>query len=268
METGVGEQVEEKFFVAHGITSRNGKSCLFESISHCLGDYCISVNSETFCMSKSKDGSSPKPDLLRFCAKRMIVTSEVRQDCSLNTVLLKQCTGNDTLTARGLYTNEYIEFRNNATIFILSNFTLNIDDQSIFNSNRINVIEFSKHFPDELQDVTLKTKFRSKEATEYILKWAVEGLKKYQKNGLKMNEKISKAIADYQYSCDSIQQFIDQKIIPVNFKNQTIVGIKLIELRKKYVVFAQEAGIKPLGLRDFREELIKRGIEIKSKNHQ
>ncbi len=95
----------------------------------------------------------------------------------INTELIKSLTGRDKITARMLYGKEF-EFVPQFKLYINTNYLPRIIDDTIFASNRINVIEFNKHFSEEEQDKTLKSKLREPDNLSGILNWFLLGWKR------------------------------------------------------------------------------------------
>ena len=84
-------------------------------------------------------------------------------------------------------------------------------DKSLFASDRVRVIEFTKHFTAEERDETLKDEFRSPEAMKGIFAWLVEGYFKYRRFGLRMSPAMQKVIRQYEKDNDLVLQFLEEK---------------------------------------------------------
>ena len=125
--------------------------------------------------------------------------------------LTKRLTGNDTITARYLHENSF-EFRPNFKIFINTNHRPNITDLTLFESGRIKIIPFDRHFEENEQDKDLKSTFAKPENMSGILNWMLEGYKLFRSQGLAMPDSVVQATTDYQIFSDKMGQFFDECI--------------------------------------------------------
>ena len=207
-----GDVKEEEFYILYGPTSRNGKSTVLETISHLLGGtdgYAVNVAKETFSGKTTRSGSGANGDIARLAGARMAVTSEFPPNMSVNTELIKTLTGRDKITARKIYEKE-IEFYPQFKLFINTNYLPCINDDTLFESNRVNVIEFNKHFTEEEQDKELKTLLRKEDNLNGILNWLLEGLRLSREQGMIPPQSVIEATARFRKNCDKIGCFIDE----------------------------------------------------------
>jgi putative DNA primase/helicase len=77
--------------------------------------------------------------------------------------------------------------------------------------DRIKFVPFTVRIPDEKQDKELLPKLKAEAAG--IMRWAVEGLAKYQEHGLQEPDTISKATAEYREEQDVLGQFLSAKCV-------------------------------------------------------
>ena len=82
----------------YGPKGNNGKSTLVETISRLLGPYALKSPTEMV-MTKAYRGGIPN-DIARLRGVRFTVTNEVDEGMMLSESVVKDLTGNDTLTAR------------------------------------------------------------------------------------------------------------------------------------------------------------------------
>ncbi|MBQ9325251.1 MAG: DNA primase, partial [Clostridia bacterium] len=75
------------------------------------------------------------------------------------------------MAARFLHENSF-EFDLQAKIFIDTNHLPNVTDQTLFESGRIKIIPFNRHFEEHEQDKTLKATLTDEEALSGIFNWA------------------------------------------------------------------------------------------------
>ena len=208
----LGINREECMFLAYGKT-RSGKGTLFNTIAKVLGmgsenGYGGSVNSSLVCESKfkDKDYNAPEPMLADTVGLRYITLSETKQGAKLDVNAIKSLTGRDPRKTRQLHCPAFT-FTPQFTMWLSTNFLPKVNDDTLFKSDRIWVIEFNKHFEDDNRDYSLKEIFEDKDNQSVILKWLLDGYKMYTEVGLKPPACVKEATARYARINDRILCF-------------------------------------------------------------
>lgn len=202
----------ETCFILYGATTRNGKSTLVSTISYMLGDsngYARAAQPEVLAVRKNKDSRNASEDIARLAGCRFLNVSEPPQSMAFDAALLKTLTGRDTITARFLFQGSF-EYVPQFTLFINTNYLPKVLDETLFTSNRINVIEFNRHFTPEEQDITLKDRLRTDQNISGLFNWCIEGLKLFRQEGLKPPMSVGIATRQYAQQSDKIGNFIDE----------------------------------------------------------
>ena len=179
----------------YGPTSRNGKGTLGESLMYMLGGaegYGLSMPPEVLAQKKNKDSRTASGDIARLNGCRFVIASEPPRRMLLDSALLKTLLGRDTITARHLYEREF-QFIPSFKLVIGTNYLPLIQDDSVFSSGRVNVIEFPRHFEPQEQDRELKDKLRAPENVAAIFNWCWEGLRLYREIGAEPPEAVKAA---------------------------------------------------------------------------
>ncbi|SDZ40055.1 putative DNA primase/helicase [Proteiniborus ethanoligenes] len=248
-----GDTSEEKLFFAYGPPA-TGKSTLFAAIKSALGDYTATTDFETFLERKGNSG--PRNDIARLAGKRFVLGSEVDEGKKLAESLVKQITGNDTITARFLH-QEFFEFQPKMKLWLAANFRprVNANDDAMW--RRILQAPFTVHIPKEERDPNLK-KFLSnpEQGGPVILAWLVEGCLKWQREGLKVPKIVEDFTAEYKEEMDPLKDFfIDCCVInPLAKANNT-------QLWEEYENWCRDNGEKfPLGRKKFKQRLESKGF--------
>ncbi len=200
---------EDTMFILYGESTRNGKTTLIETLLKMLGDYGKQATPETFAVKKIVDSRAASGDLARLRCARIVNSSELPKEMVLDSAKLKTLTGGDTITVRNLYTNEF-EYKPEFKIFLTTNHLPQITDDTIWQSHRVNVISFNRHFSQEEQDKNLKTKLCQKDVLSGIFNWCIEGLKAYRAEGLNPPVCILTDNEKYQKGCDYISLFLSE----------------------------------------------------------
>ena len=203
---------EECMFLAYGRT-RSGKGTLFNTIAKVLGmgtenGYGGSINSSLVCESKfkDKDYNAPEPMLADTVGIRYLTLSETKKGAMLDVNAIKSLTGRDPRKTRQLHCPAFT-FTPQFTMWLSTNFLPKVNDDSLFNSDRIWVIEFNKHFEEDARDFSLKELFDQPESQSVILKWLLDGYVMYLEEGLNPPACVREATARYARINDRVLCF-------------------------------------------------------------
>ena len=147
-----GDATGKYMVFMYGPKGNNGKSTLVETIMRLLGPYAMKSPSEMI-MAKSYSGGIPN-DIARLRGVRFTVTNEVDEGMTLSESVIKDLTGNDTLTARFMRA-EYFDFTPTHKLWIYGNHKPDIrgTDKAIW--DRVKTIEFNIEIPEEERDPLL-----------------------------------------------------------------------------------------------------------------
>jgi len=223
-----GDISEQSMFILYG-TGANGKSTFLNVITRILGDYATTTYAETF-MKRSND--SLTNDIARLRGTRFVTTTETEQGKRLSEHLIKQATGNDQLTARFLY-GEHFNFLPTFKIFMASNHkpVIKGTDHGIW--RRIKLIPFTTLITEEKMDRNLEQKLMEEKSG--ILNWLIEGVLRWQKEGLNTPSIVLNATDEYRGEMDVIGNFINERCV-----QQAGVMIRARELFKVYQDWCDE----------------------------
>jgi putative DNA primase/helicase len=193
----------------YGPTTRNGKTTAIETILRVMGEYGRSAKPDMLASNfRGASNNGPSEDVARLAGARFVGISEMEQKLTINASLTKQLTGNGSITARFLHENSF-EFHLQAKIFIDTNHLPNVNDQTLFESGRLKIIPFTRHFEDHEQDKTLKTTLSDPENLSGILNWCIEGYRLFKREGLEEPKEVKDATAQYRQDSDRFAQFAD-----------------------------------------------------------
>jgi P4 family phage/plasmid primase-like protien len=121
--------------------------------------------------------------------------------------LIKNFTGNDAITARFLHQSEFT-FYPKFKLICNTNYLPLVTDTTVFKSDRVQVIPFTKHFEESEQDKQLKNKLSSNESLSGILDWCIRGWLLFNQEGLTEPETIRTSTVEYAQSSDKLENFI------------------------------------------------------------
>ncbi|HKR61050.1 MAG TPA: phage/plasmid primase, P4 family, partial [Pyrinomonadaceae bacterium] len=203
-----GDTREQCLFVFYG-HGANGKSTFVEVVGALLGDYALKTPMTTFVQPKMERSSN---DLARMRGARVVAASEIGPDAALNVSLIKELTGQDTITSRFLY-GEFFQYRPQFKVVLTVNELPEICggcDEAI--RRRLCVVPFTATFMNETRDNTLAPKLMIE--LSGILAWAVQGNLRWQANGLQRPESVARATNAYLSQIDALGEFLGSATRP------------------------------------------------------
>ena len=244
-----GDTRYEALFILYGATTRNGKGTCMETFLKITGDYGKVARPETIGMKLNNSSTGPTEDIARLAGARFVNISEPDKKLKLSAALVKTLTGNDTVNARFLHENSF-DFRPQFKIFINTNYLPQVTDITLFNSGRVNIIPFNRHFKSQEQDKGLKNEFAKSENLSGILNWCIEGYKKLQMDGFEIPRSVIIATQSYQHDSDKIGLFIEECLIKDNTRE-----VRSSYVYKAYSNWCEDNGFGTENMRNFKASL-------------
>lgn len=250
-----GSTAEQCAFFLYG-TGRNGKSTFIDVIRDVFGDYAANIQPETI-MVKSSQSNAINSDIARLKGARLVTSVEPNEGVRLNEGLLKQLTGDDTVTARKLYSEEF-EFKPEFKLWMATNHKPIIRGTDTGIWRRIHMIPFNVQIPEDKVDKNLTHKLKA-EMTG-IFKWCIDGCLMWQREGLQMPAAVLKSVREYRREMDVISAFIEDKC--------TLEGtVQASMLYAAYASWADSNNEYCMSNTKFSTELAKRFEKIKGRNY-
>lgn len=250
-----GSTTEQCAFFLYG-TGRNGKSTFIDIIRDIFGDYAANIQPETI-MVRSNQSTAINSDIARLKGARLVTSVEPNEGVRINEGLLKQLTGDDTVTARKLYGDEF-EFKPEFKLWMATNHKPVIRGTDTGIWRRIHMIPFTVQIPEEKIDRRLKYKL-SAELTG-IFRWAVEGCLLWQKEGLKMPRAVLEEVREYRREMDVISAFVEDKCTVGKG-----LSVKSSQLFAAYLNWAEQNNEYRMSSTKFGMELAKRFEKVKGR---
>lgn len=203
-----GGNPEAVMFICYGPTSRNGKTVLFNTILHAIGDYGTQVNPQFLCDNRN-DANGTNDELANLVGKRLVYMAEPPSDAVLSDTKVKSYTGNDRISTSRKFGPNFV-FSPEFTMFMSCNKLPKVKDNAIFLSGRVIIIPFNRHFTREERDPHLESYFIHKEEIQKgVLEWLTDGYYMYKKEGLVIPESVRKANEKYRENeQDTLDRFI------------------------------------------------------------
>ena len=244
-----GDTRHECMTILYGVTTRNGKGTLCESVLKVLGDYGCASRPETIAMKSYTNGSQPSEDVARLAGVRFVNIPEPGKGMVLDAAKVKAMTGNDTLNARFLHENSF-DFQPQFKIYVNTNFLPVINDMTLFSSDRIIIIPFDRHFDEHSRDTTLKRQFAEEGVQSAILNWLLEGYQLLRSEGLQLPGSVKAATDRYQHDSDKMALFFEDNLVEDSTAEELTSTVYA-----RYKGWCQENGCYPEGMKNFKQGL-------------
>jgi P4 family phage/plasmid primase-like protien len=244
------ENPEQIMAILYGI-GKNGKSVTIGALARVWGDYAVNIAAESLMVRR---GDGPRSDLARLHGARLVTASEGESGAYLAESVVKQLTGDDAITVRRLYENEF-EFRPGAKIFLATNHEPRIrgTDEGIW--RRLWLLPFTVTIPEDGRDPGILDKLEAEGSG--ILNWCIEGLRRYQANGCRLAPpaKVVAATARFRSESDMVGRFLAQAM-----KTDPMGTIERTALYKIYLKWCEDEGERPVSNRAVIKYLRERGF--------
>ena len=253
-----GDASTETLFLLQG-DGGSGKTTLTEATAKVLGDYAVKMNFDSFCTSKS--GRSPggaSPDLLRLRGSRMAYASEGDQSARLDAGKVKELTGNEPITARGLYAPP-ITFPQTWKLWLVSNYDPKCDSDDTGIWRRMLKIHFSE-IPEAERDPGIKDALVNEpEAQKALLAWLVRGCIEWQqrgggRKGLAPPESVTALTDAYRVKQDALGEWWDELLATVA-EPDADASAPSSQIRQNYEQWCEENGARAVHAKRFADYL-------------
>lgn len=202
-----GNTSEQCAFFLYG-TGRNGKSTFLEVVRRIMGDYATNIQPESIMIRSSNN--SANSDIARLKGARFVTSVEPNEGMRLNEGLLKQITGDDVITARKLYGDEF-EFRPEFKLWMATNHKPTIRGTDLGIWRRIHIIPFLITIPDEKVDKHLSEKLMQE--LPDIFAWIAQGYTLWKSEGLRKPKVIEDAVEEYRNEMDVVSAFLSSDYV-------------------------------------------------------
>jgi P4 family phage/plasmid primase-like protien len=246
-----GDTSEQVLFIAWGLGS-NGKSTLFRTIQHILGDYARSVAKDAL-MKRNGKGDTHPTAIANLVGCRFALLQETEEGRQLDASAIKWVTGGDKITARFLY-RDYFEFFPEFKVWLVTNYKPAVADTTYAFWRRLILIPFRAIFDEKQRDREMPNKLWAER--DSILTWLVQGCLRWQEDGLNPPKVIVEATKEYQTEMDVLQQWLEECCV-ADPKAET----RFADLYASYTEWCKERDETPVSKRKFGERLSEKWYE-------
>ena len=216
-----GSFQQEKFFILAGEKGggANGKSTLLNLLEKAIGDYAYTLP-VAFITQKRAASNGATPEIYKTKGKRVVLMQEPNEGDKINVGKLKEMTGNDTISCRGLYKDQ-VEFKPQFTIFLACNYVPEVTSNDDGTWRRIRLIEFKSRFMDNPDpnkpnqfklDYSIKGKLEKWKSTFVSMLLDIR-IRLARENKIIESKIIDDATKRFYMEQDLISQFINDKVV-------------------------------------------------------
>jgi putative DNA primase/helicase len=199
--SATGITSEQCMFIHHG-PGANGKSTFQESVTAALGDYAMRTPTETLLVKRPGGVSN---DVARLKGARYVTASETEEGRRLAESLVKDLTGQDTISARFMWA-EFFDFKPTHALHLSTNHKPEIRGTDAAIWRRIRLIPWAVTIPPGEQDRRLAERLRDE--LPGVLAWLVRGCLEWQREGLQAPEEVRQATRAYRAEMDVLAAFL------------------------------------------------------------
>ena len=209
-----GENSQEIISILTGC-GRNGKSKVMNLMEKTLGEYYENI-SASLLTNEQPSADKPRPELLTIMKKRFIVASEPEADRKINSSFVKLLTGNDNISARGLYKNDVITFIPQFNIYLLCNDIPQFDKNDDAIWDRCRCIEFPMKFVknpigDNQSQIDYNIKNKLKKWGLDMILLLIQHYKEFLVTGLNPTKKVLRFTKQTREENDIYKVFLEEK---------------------------------------------------------
>jgi putative DNA primase/helicase len=260
-----GDVREDSLAIAYG-GGGNGKTLFFSALLDTIGpDYSGTVPPELLMETRNEQHPTIKADLF---GKRLMVAAETGEGRRLNESRIKALTGRDPVKARRMR-EDFWWFDPTHKLVLFTNHKPEIrgTDHGIW--RRLALWPFGVTFWDPDKGETGKPELRAdkglpdklKAERPGILAWLVAGCLEWQRDGLRMPEKVRAATAEYRAAQDVLAAFVaDCCLTGPNY------SCPATPLYNAYRAWAKDAHEDEISQRRFGDTMSERGYERYTSN--
>ncbi len=252
-----GATSEAVMLILHGQGS-NGKSILLDVLAHVLGPYAAEAAPTAFVATRNVDAA--RSDLAALRGTRFVTATETSETCRLDMSVIKRVTGGDAITARFLH-QEFFSYRPQFKLLMATNHEPEVTSADSGTWRRLLelpfLVRFGKPgFPPKANKDHLTAELKEERAG--ILNWAIQGVLRWQQDGLSRPADVVAATEEYEEGQDVLADFMAECV--EEFAHRAGVRVPKRDLYNRYVQWAEHNHIRPLGVKNFGQRIKARGV--------
>ncbi|UQA94945.1 phage/plasmid primase, P4 family [Streptomyces halobius] len=236
---GISGYGVERIFVMHVGPTTNGKTTFTTALENVFREAVKRADASLF--QKRRESGGPRADVVGLRGRRLVISSEWPANMPLDQALMKAVTGDQTITARGVYARSEITFKPVCLVQVDTNYVPDVDATDAALWQRVRVVPWGEDFRGR-EDRHLQATLRQER--EGIAAWAVRGavawFKAYESGrGLEFPAAVESRTAHYRDSSHPLSGFIGEE-----FEVQAGSQVSRSETWDRYRSWVEECGIR------------------------
>lgn len=284
-----GGNVNKRIFICTG-ESNGGKSFIMKLIGTCFGEYFGKFPRELFMRGRGSGANDAKPALMKAIGKRIMSTQELTHMDNFDIGVLKEGSGNDSVSIRGMYQEDMRDVYMQYTTIIQCNEPPKIPGNDEATWSRVRLVDHESRFvlpcdlkeypvPDTVEEQLLQKRFHAdpnirRKINDFanVLLWRIFRhfrIYKDRPEGLIDPPEVMMSTDNYKTKNDIYKQFFEEKMEKVSEEDAKTTYISSSGLYSEFKDWFSEN--HPSYRRDMpglgivRKEIIKRTGQIKDK---
>lgn len=199
-----GSTRERKMFFHHG-TGHNGKTVFTNTMRMILGDYAVVIPMEMLMATRDHRHET---EIAMLRGARLALATETEQGRRWAEAKIKALTGEEPLTGRFMR-GDFFTFTPEFKLMITGNHKPALRGVDRALRGRILLIPWTVTIPEAQQNKNLTEELRAEHPA--ILRWAIEGCREWQEQGLNPPKVVLEATDRYLAEEDSIARWIEER---------------------------------------------------------
>lgn len=254
-----GRTDEDQLFYLYQ-RGRNGKSSFMEAIYKMAGPvdkggYGGSL-SYSVLMLRPRDaaGRGHRDEIMSLAGARILIVSECPDGMTLDSALIKNMTGGDTITGSVKFGGTF-SYTPQYTPFLYGNYKPKISEVDEGTWARPRLIPFDAYFEKGRNEVVGLRKALQTTYVNEVLTWAVAGAVDWYQNGLIEPACVTEATATFRAEQDHVHQYLDERTVAGPSMRATIT-----ELYQDYTLWCMASNeFAPFGKTEFNDRVERLG---------
>ena len=236
--TGHTSEEMVPFIFGQGST---GKSTFIETIAKALGEYARRTSSRHIASARGQTANENaiKSALAMSAHCHMLIMNETTPNARLDTAMLNEITGGDTIEVRRLH-HDPIQVTPRFCLWLVGNHKPRITGKHDAVFRRLRMIEFRVQHMGADMDIALKASLQRPARLAETLAWIAEGARIWHESGMPaLTAKMEQALVEYQTDADVIGQWHRICCVPAADPS---ASTSLSDLHASFVAFVTADG--------------------------
>lgn len=235
----------ERIFVMHVGPTTNGKTTFTATLEDVFQEATKRADASLF--QRRKESGGPRADVVGLRGRRMVISSEWPANMPLDQALMKAVTGDQTITARGVYAKTELTFKPVCLVQVDTNYVPDVDATDAALWQRVRVVPWNEDFRGREDRHLQETLRREREG---IAAWAVAGAVAWHREydagrGLKFPAAVERRTAHYRDASHPLAGFIGtDHAQEVEYLVSEGGFVKKTDAWLAYQTWAEECGIR------------------------